>query len=72
MTSREFRKCVFRTPFQPVRITLDAGEPLEVRHPETIAIGPKMAVVMHDSGEVVLFEMARVVSVTYLKAKARS
>ena len=65
MNSDKLREALFRKPFRPVRITLDAGDPIEVRHPEGILMNESWGVILEGITPI-LFEPERVVSIRYL------
>ncbi|MBI4616289.1 MAG: hypothetical protein HY720_21945 [Planctomycetes bacterium] len=67
MTAEELKKIVFGKPFRAVRITLHAGDPIVVRHPECIAMSGSWVSVIPEPGPPIFFEVHQVVSVQYLK-----
>lgn len=72
MTSDELRKAVYLRPFRPVKITLQAGDPIVVRHPECIAVSGSWVAVVLEPEIPIFFEVHQVVSIQYLKnARAR-
>ncbi|MBI4614688.1 MAG: hypothetical protein HY720_13845 [Planctomycetes bacterium] len=66
MTAAKLRQAVFRKPFRPLRMQLHAGDPVEVRHPEFIAITDSWVLVGQDPAPPVVFEAEMVVSIEYL------
>ena len=66
MNEPNFRKLVYRTPFHPVRITLDSGESVTVRHPERIGVVQSWVMAAATGGPL-FFEVERVVSVQSLR-----
>lgn len=45
----EIRKLIFREPFKPVRLTVDIGESIVVRHPEDVMVNAYCVIVYHKS-----------------------
>lgn len=67
MDTAKLRAAVGTRPFRPVRITLHAGPPIVVRHPEAIAIREQWVAVFRDPDPPLIFEAEMVVSIEYLR-----
>ncbi len=56
-----------RRPFRPVRLTLDDGGRIVIRHPESIAVTWAICLVDRGRGDPLLFEPEKVLSLEYLR-----
>ena len=66
MNSEQLKGLIYKTPFQPVRLTLHAGPPVVIRHPENIAVSSSWVAIAQDPDPPHFFEADMVVSVEYL------
>lgn len=60
------RSLAHRSPFRPVRILLQNGDPIDVRHPENIHITDYVVFALLDPKTPILFEPESVIAVTRL------
>ncbi|MBI2901158.1 MAG: hypothetical protein HYY17_13320 [Planctomycetes bacterium] len=67
MNAGELKRFVARRPFVPIRITLHAGDPIDVRHPENIIIREHWVFVLDDPMPPIFFQPDMVVSVKLLR-----
>ncbi len=67
MDAAKLKAAVLDRRFRPVRITLNAGEPILVRHPENIMIGSEWVAVARDPDPPIIFETEEVVTIEYLR-----
>lgn len=72
MNAEKLRDLVGRRPFRPIRIVLHAGNPVDVKHPENIAVGDAWVAVFRDPNPPLVFEADMVVSIEFLRNGARS
>ncbi len=65
------RRTILKTPFRPVRIRLDLGDPLLVTHPENIGITNVLVLVSEGPEAPYFFEPERVVAIEHPKGRKR-
>lgn len=66
MDAAKLRAVILERRFRPVRITLNAGSPIVVRHPENILISNEWVAVARDSDPPIVFEVEEIVSIEFL------
>jgi hypothetical protein len=59
------REAIRRQPFKPFDIRLADGRSLPVRHPEMLAVGKRLAVLVQDDDSLVWLEPLLVVSIEW-------
>jgi hypothetical protein len=59
------REALRKVPFVPFAIRLADGRSLPVKHPEFVAVGPRLAVVMADDNSWSVLEPLLIVSLDY-------
>jgi hypothetical protein len=68
MRFETLRHRVLRRPFRPIRLTLDDGSKIVVRHPEAFMLSRMLCGVARDPEFPLLFEPEKVLSVEQLRA----
>ncbi len=67
MIAETLKKFVERHPFRPFRIRLHAGDPIDIRHPESIHVGREWAAVWQDPDLPIFFETDMIVSIEFFR-----
>jgi hypothetical protein len=79
MRADEFRKLIYRTPFEPVRVYITSGETVDIRHPEQVFVlrsmfafgtGPRKGIIT-DFGWYSLIHVVKVLPLKEIRRRGR-